>query len=78
MKEGAETVAPTHWKVLLNVIFQVFNDVLTECLLGRGGVQSALLPRSAEVRGPHCCPPCIQVSLKGASAPAPIPWLIQL
>ena len=43
-KEGAETVAPTHGKVLLNVIFYKFTDVLAELLLGRGSVQSALLP----------------------------------
>lgn len=43
-KEGAEIVAVTHWKVLLNVIFYKFTDVLAELLLGRGSVQSALLP----------------------------------
>ena len=43
-KEGTETVAPTHGKVLLNVIFYEFTDVLAESLLGRGSVQSALLP----------------------------------
>lgn len=34
-KEGAETVAPTHGKVLLNVIFHEFTDILAEFLLGR-------------------------------------------
>ena len=34
-KEGAETVAPTHGNVLLNVIFYEFTDVLAEFLLGR-------------------------------------------
>ena len=43
-KEGTETVAPTHRKVLLNVIFQEFTNVLAEFLLWRGSVQSALLP----------------------------------
>ena len=43
-KEGAETVAPTHGKVLLNVIIHDFKGVLDEFLLGRGSVQSALLP----------------------------------
>ena len=33
---------------------------------------------AAEVSGPQCGLPCIQVSLKGASAPDSIPWLIQL
>ena len=37
-KEGAETVAPTHGKVLLNVIFYDFTDVLAESILGRGRV----------------------------------------
>ena len=44
-REGAETVAPTHGKVLLNVIFHEFTDILAEFLLGRGSVQSALLSR---------------------------------
>ena len=44
-KEGAETVAPTHGKVLLNVIFHEFTDILAEFLLGRGSMLSALLPR---------------------------------
>ena len=42
-KEGAETVAPTHGKVLLNFIFQEFIEVLVEFLLGRG------------VCSPHSC-----------------------
>ena len=59
------------------MIFQVFNDVLTECLLGKEVCSLHSCP-AAEVRGPHCRLLCIQVSLKGARAPDPIPWLIQL
>lgn len=71
-----EMVAPTHGKVLLNVIFYEFIDILAEFLLGRGSVvrTPASLLRSVlpTVASQH------PGESEGARAPDPIPWLIQL